>query len=631
MPKVLKGGLLMKRRIAPLPNPRRFRAGWLLGALLVGLNGCGSESDGNSSNRDGGALDSGHHDGMPADGAHHDGAEDSTLQNQPPNAAFTVTKLSAGKFQLDASPSQDPDGDPLNYAWSISTGETASGKITALTVSSPDCVSVTLEVTDSKGAGDLAKKSVGVPGLGEPGSLSGLPTKGAFLPRSKATGKHELELSLTKAGRLEEVESVVFDETAKKELSRESQPLCGAGPQKWTVSVPAGLRSYRLQVFGVDGGKKTPLGTTSDIVVGDAFFITGQSNSVAMRRPGASSAASFASPFVRSFGTRTSKAGGTQAAKASAAQADLAWRKAEGDADDGPGAVGQWGLVLGKLLAQRHSIAIAVISGGEGGRPVGYFQRNDKNPKDLGTNYGRLLYRADAAGLRSAVRAILFYQGEGDRKNYTWSLAATEHRKRFRDIRDDWRQDFPELERVYVTQIHYGCGSNVVNNPGNQSHRNIQRLLAVEDAKTGLMVTNGINGQLSDICHFGFKNGYLKLGEHYAALLSRDLFGASDKDVEPLDVATAKIVGGKVRVSLVGDFTKVIVDPGAVNDFTLGGYPARFSSVVAVGKDLILTPKAGVKLTPGVLVAYRGHTQAGPWVKNARGVGLATFELVPGQ
>ena len=616
----------MKRLIATRQSPRRFCSLWFLGVLLVGLSGCGAEPGDDPGHggggRDDGGVGGGQNDGGHHDGGQNDGGPDGSTQNQPPSAVFTVTKLNAGKFQLDASPSKDPEGDPLSYAWSVSTGETATGKLAELTVSTPDCVAVTLKVTDTHAASGTAKKNVGIPGVGAPGALSGLPAKGAFLPRSKATGKHELELNLAKAGGLEKVETIVFDETNKKEVSRQSAQLCGAGPQKWTVSLPAGLRSYRLSVRGSDGSKISSLGTTSDIVVGDAIFISGQSNAVALRKNGAASAAGYASPFVRSFGTLT--------ANASITKADTAWHRANGDAKGGPGGVGQWGLVLGKLLSQQQGVAIAVLNGGEGGANVGFFQRKDSNPGDLGTNYGRLLYRAKRAGLQNSVRAFVFYQGESDLLAYGWGSHAAQQRKGFTNLRNDWRQDFPSLERIYITQIHYGCGSSISKDPGHQAHRNVQRLLALEDAKTGLMVMNGISGQHSDKCHFLFKEGYRRLGERYANLLARDLYGKSLNDVEPVNVSKAKIVSGKVRIGLVGDFTKVIADAGSVNNFSLGGYRGRFSSAVVVGKELVLTPKSGVKLAPGAVVAYRGHTGVGPWVKNARGVGLATFELALG-
>jgi alpha-tubulin suppressor-like RCC1 family protein len=75
--------------------------------------------------------------------------------NLPPIASASVSPLSGVaplQITLDASYSSDSDGSIVSYAWSASTGETASGRVAQMTLSTPGAVVITLVVTDNQGA-----------------------------------------------------------------------------------------------------------------------------------------------------------------------------------------------------------------------------------------------------------------------------------------------------------------------------------------------------------------------------------------------------------------------------------------------------------------------------------------------
>ena len=92
-----------------------------------------------------------------------------------------------------------------------------------------------------------------------------------------------------------------------------------------------------------------------------------------------------------------------------------------------------------------------------GATPIGYHQRNDNNPTDLDTNYGRLLYSTQAAGVDSMARAMLWYQGESNGQTIP-----SIYFEAFEALLDDWNEDYPGLERVYVFQVREGCGDPTV-------------------------------------------------------------------------------------------------------------------------------------------------------------------------
>jgi hypothetical protein len=248
--------------------------------------------------------------------------------------------------------------------------------------------------------------------------------------------------------------------------------------------------------------------------------------------------------------------------------------------------------------------------------PIAHFQRNDRDPTDPDTNYGRLLTRARNAGVASAVRAILWYQGESD------GSQAQVHRDGFLALKADWAEDITGIERLYVTQLRAGCGGDLL------ATQEVQRMLADEFVEITVMSTTGLDGH--DGCHYTYADGYELLGDRYAALVGRDLLGETPElDVQPPNPATARFVGDgtQVIVEMRSADSALSFAAGAEDDFRLEGSPVSVVSGVALGSELVLTLSGDGSAAAGL--SYLGHVGAGPWIVNEAGVGLLAFDTLP--
>jgi len=387
-----------------------------------------------------------------------------------------------------------------------------------------------------------------------------------------------------------------------------SVPICGRAPASFEIDVPV---PSELAAFDIKLSLATPdeaheLYSVADLVAGDIYVIQGQSNAASAQYNG--DANENQSPFVRSFGTNSTD-GMTSAA-------DIVWRTANGNAGGGQAAIGQWPMRMAGRLATLHETPIGILNGALGGQPISYFQRDDADPANLGTNYGRLLTRMRAAGLDASVRAILWYQGESDGADFQ------AHHDGFLALKQDWSEDYPDIERLYVTQLRAGCGGNLIRT------QEVQRKLADDFAEITVMSTTGLDGH--DGCHYAYAAGYRELGDRYVGLLGRDLYGETPAlDVLPPNPSSATFAGGgtQIVVTMRNPASVLTADPGVGATFRLEGSGATISGATIENNLLVLTVSGDASGATGL--TYLGATQTAPWVLNENAIGLLSFYDLP--
>ncbi|MDP6526082.1 MAG: sialate O-acetylesterase [Kiritimatiellia bacterium] len=441
-------------------------------------------------------------------------------------------------------------------------------------------------------------------------SFTKLPKDMQLFPRDLKTNKAQIEISGTVNAR--GFSSILLKVTREGDQEKTSTSLLRYGadgaPFQFKGSITAELRSTTLEVALKKGNELKVVATAKDLVAGDVFLINGQSNAEA--RKFRDSANANKGPFVRSFGSRVHSPSVVN---------DLNWCQADGDLNQGPGAVGQWGLRMGAQLVEANKIPVAIINGALGGRPIGHYKRNDTKKDDLNTNYGRLLYRCREAGVVDNIRAILWYQGESDNGN------GVAHETGFVQLYKNWKEDYPGVEEFYVQQLRCGCGVG----KWSVDLRDRQRRLPDTYPDFAVMSTTGIDAH--DGCHYAFEGGYKVIGDRTARLVNRDLYGSKEtSNVEAPNIAKAYFSNPErteVTLEMRNKKDKITWDEGAHADFRLEGSQAKVTGGFSTGNKVGLTLSADGQGATGV--TYSGHAKGGPWVKNEAGIGLLTFWNVP--
>lgn len=253
-----------------------------------------------------------------------------------------------------------------------------------------------------------------------------------------------------------------------------------------------------------------------NLVCGDVIIVHGQSNAWAEDYD---SLAHFKSNWIRTLG-RTAWYNKPVPSDIN----DTSWYIAQGHTSNTTAAIGVYAMELGRLLVENYAIPICIFNGSGGGGPISYYQRNEKDPLDLNTVYGRLLYRVTKAELTRHIKIITWNQGESETDTGYLHYASN-----FHNLYTSLLEDFPNVEKTYIFQIPPGCISNTNAN----RLREVQRLIPGSYKHVEIMSRCGLPGHHLDDCHYHF-SGYSSKAYWSYRQISRDLYGANwDYQVNP--------------------------------------------------------------------------------------------------
>ncbi|MBC7965524.1 MAG: DUF2341 domain-containing protein [Fuerstia sp.] len=444
------------------------------------------------------------------------------------------------------------------------------------------------------------------------------PEDNQFIARDGTGRDGQREGTIAYAGTLnDEADSVFVRVFADDELfATETGKLTAEKTYSLSVKLLAGLVKYRTEFGSRTGDQETILHKASNIVCGDAFLIIGQSNAVATDfgkenplKP---------SDWIRTFGAADNGPDGSRL---------KLWANAEARSPGGKSEIGYWGMELGRRLVESENIPVCLINGAVGGTRIDQHQRNEADPTDVNTIYGRLLWRIQQAKLTHGVRAVIWHQGENDQgaDGPTGGYGYETYRQFFVDLAAAWKQDYPNIQRYYVFQIWPKSCAMGINGSDNKL-REVQRTLQKLFSNLSVMSTLGIKPLGG--CHFPAE-GYAEFARLLHPMMQSQLyFRDTSEAFEPPNLTRAYFTTEQ-RDELILEFDHQVVWSDALaSQFYLDGEAEQVASGSTNGHCIALKLKAPSNATK---VTYLDSANWNPdnLLYGQNGIAALTFCDVP--
>jgi hypothetical protein len=347
------------------------------------------------------------------------------------------------------------------------------------------------------------------------------PRDGQFIPRDGWGDSRDRKGKVVYAGNVNEESQLAWKpekliaraHTGSEIVYEQIDAPKSDGSYAFSLELPADLKQYRCQLIATRGEQEEILHQAADLVCGDVYLITGQSNAVATDfGKGADPATS---PWVRTFGTTSSDPSGVQR--------EL-WGQACARSENGDLAIGYWGLELGKSLSEQERMPICVLNGAVGGTRIDQHQRNSSNPTDAQTIYGRLLGRARRARITHGVRGIFWHQGENDQgaDGPTNRFGYETYETHFVDLAAAWKEDYPNTEHYFAFQIWPKACAMGFDGSDNRL-REVQRRLPRLFSNMSIVSTLGIHPPGG--CHYP-ADGYSQFARIMLPVVEQKIYGS---------------------------------------------------------------------------------------------------------
>ena len=529
-----------------------------------------------------------------------------------PDPAYTLKapKRWNGRDEMEIVPSisnlkemKSKGAGELNYSWKVSgmatISEPGNGKLVLKRAQNSG--SLTIELTLDNG-GAVVSRSVRIAVVE--------PKRDAWVKRIPSADEKPVDRQfyarddkgrgiLNYRGTLKEPADSVFLRlyADEKLIDTYSQKVGADKKYALAASLQAGLIAYRTE-FGIKrGGKEKILEKANDLACGDVFVIQGQSNAEAWTDQRV--VHPYRSPWLRSFGTPSTNKDRAR---------DAVWGNAlsfNGGQNHHHYQIGYWGVELGKMLIETHKIPICIINGAQGGTRIDQHQRNEADPTDVTTIYGRLLWRLQQAKLTHGVRAVLWHQGENDQgeSGATGTYGWVNYEEYFIRMSAAWKQDYPNVKHYYIHQIWPGaCGSRSVEG---DRLRERQRKLPQQFSNMSVLSTLGIRP--GGGCHF-LAEGYAAMAGQLFPLVNQYNYGVEPKtSITPPNILSASFVGGrKDEIKLVFD-QEVKWEEEIIERFYLDDASAKLTAVGGSGKTITL------KLAGPSIAKNLSYVRGGKW------------------
>ncbi|WP_165940178.1 T9SS type A sorting domain-containing protein [Dyadobacter psychrotolerans] len=276
-----------------------------------------------------------------------------------------------------------------------------------------------------------------------------------------------------------------------------------AAPFQFSTKIKSELAEYAFEFYACKSATDSVrIVRRDDVVAGDFYIIYGQSNAVAWEVD-----YTYRNEYCRSFG---SFQGGA-----------TTW----GLSNELTPRVGIFGIEFQKRISEKYGFPTCVINGATAGSSLQtLLNRIENNHADTSTPYGTLLNYAQQTGLLPNIKGIYYWQGENEAAGdnpLSWAPL-------FKTMVDQWKEDYPNVEKIYVFQLPLFGGGGYDDRIGQfrESQRTLDRLYPIIQPYAALGAP-GWNG-----FHYGLE-GYLKLGQDLADMAGFYHYGKKEKITSP--------------------------------------------------------------------------------------------------
>ncbi len=273
-------------------------------------------------------------------------------------------------------------------------------------------------------------------------------------------------------------------------------------PFKFSTKIKSELAQYAFEVYAC----KSPTDSVkivrrNNVVAGDFYIIYGQSNAVAWELD-----YTYRHEFARSYGSFPDG-------------------KRWGVSNGGTPRVGIFGIEFQRRIAEMHGFPTCVINGAFAGASLAdLITRNPNNHAEASTPYGMLLNYAHQTGLISSLKGIFYWQGEAE----AYSDNPLSWAPLFKTMVNQWKEDYPMAEKIYVFQLPLAGGGAYDDRIGQfrESQRTLDKSYPIIQPYAALGAP-GWNG-----FHYGLE-GYLKIGRDLADMAGYYHYGKKEKITSP--------------------------------------------------------------------------------------------------
>lgn len=336
--------------------------------------------------------------------------------------------------------------------------------------------------------------------------------------------------------------------------------------------IKAELAEYDFQIYASQAGKDSILTfERKNVVSGDAYLIYGQSNGRAWEE-----IYDYKNEYCRTFGYGSFQNGYTWG---------LSNEGFTGGFDGEQFIVGAWGIHLQKNILENYGIPTCVINASTSGANIKVLSdRNNTNPADITTHYGRLIYLAQKSGIIDNIKGFFYWQAETDAAQ-TPSL----WKPGFDKMYNYWTKDLPSVKKIYTFQIPlFGAGDY---NDEVGELRDYLRRLGSMFPKITTYAPIGVTGWNG--WHFDLA-GYKQIANELGKIVGKDFYGEQKTLISPNIQKTYYSKANRSEITLAFENGEQMIYPKDTIAPNIGGGFGTYSL-----KDFFYINKVWQKVASG--------------------------------